>query len=96
MSVQNNLITGFIELTENGYINCLYVHPDWQGKGVGSALLNFVVELATQQLPRLTVDASSVAKPLFLKHGFSVVRENTVHRHQQSLVNYSMQRALQA
>lgn len=32
-------IVGFAELERCGYIDCFYVHPEWQGKGVGKALI---------------------------------------------------------
>ena len=35
---ENGSIIGFADLAEDGYLDRLYVHRDWQGRGVASAL----------------------------------------------------------
>ena len=39
VAVQNGMIIGFIELENNGHIDCMYVHKDHQCKGIGGKLL---------------------------------------------------------
>lgn len=86
-------VAGFIELESNGHIDCLYVHPNYQRKGVASALLQYAINLAEhQQLKEVYVEASTTAKKLFLQHGFSVEQENTVIRNNEMLNNYAMRK----
>jgi putative acetyltransferase len=72
-------VVGFIELDTNGHIGCHYVHPDHNRQGYGSALLAHAIKTALDAgLMRLYVEASHVAKGLYLKHGFQVVSSNQV------------------
>ncbi|WP_434777292.1 GNAT family N-acetyltransferase [Neisseria sp. Ec49-e6-T10] len=91
----NEKIAGFIELNQEGYIDCLYVDPNFQCQGVASYLYHYVEELAlARNNERLSVDASKVAKNFFIKKGFTVVRENQVMRYGVVLENFSMQKDL--
>lgn len=86
---------GFVELIETGYIDCFYIQPNYQNKGVGNLLYSALLEKALSlQIKRLSVDASLVAKKFFLKKGFVVLRENEVLRENQKLVNFSMEKIL--
>lgn len=88
-------VVGFLELDPTGYINCLYTHPDYQHKGVASALLKQAESVAERcGLPFLKVDASKVAQPLFLRHGYQLIRENRVQRNGVELINFRMEKAL--
>lgn len=87
----NNEIAGFIELESNGHIDCAYVAPKFERKGVATELLKHVIFIAKGVgLKELYVEASIVAKPLFEKLGFIVENENKVIRKNIILVNYSM------
>jgi len=66
----NNQLAGFIELESDGHIDCAYVSPIFQRKGVATRLLKHVInEAKNQKLERLYVEASIVAKPLFERFG---------------------------
>lgn len=92
----NQSAAGFIELTGNGYIDCLYVHPDFQRRGVATALHAHIEEKArVAGVSSLTVDASKVAKIFFLNRDFQQKRMNTVHRNGVTLVNFHMVKILQ-
>ncbi|MBV7317126.1 GNAT family N-acetyltransferase [Shewanella sp. NIFS-20-20] len=63
-----NVESGFRQL---GYIDSLYVSPDYQGQGVASALLDQLYHWALESgLGRLTVDASYLSRPVFAAKGF--------------------------
>ena len=89
-------IAGFVELIkEDAYIDCLYVHPDFARQGIGSLLLQQVLNQALiARIPTLTVDASLTARPLFEKAGFHVVQENRHPRNGVELINYRMEKRL--
>lgn len=87
----DGVITGFANIDENGYIDYLYVHKNYQDKGIGSALLKKLIEKAEAlQLPQIETHASITAKPLFEKFGFSVIKEQRVKRGDIELTNYVM------
>ena len=67
-------ITGFIELEQDGHIDCFYCHP----RGEGSALFA-ALEAEAGEVP-LRVEASDVARPFFERRGFAAVAEQVVER----------------
>lgn len=90
---RGDVVCGFIELDTDGHIDCHYVHPDYNRMGIGSALLRHVLQIAADlELPKLFVEASHVAKGLYLKHGFDVIRANDVRVGNVSMQNWMMER----
>jgi putative acetyltransferase len=89
-------VAGFIELESDGHIDCAYVSPMFQRKGVATALLKHVICIAKNlNIEQLYVEASIIAKPLFEKFGFLMQHENKVVRNNVVLVNYTMGRCIQ-
>ncbi|RYA22558.1 histone acetyltransferase [Malaciobacter halophilus] len=83
-------LVGFVEFYED-YIDCFYVHHEYQGKGLGKAFLLYILKKARQnEIKKLRVDASITAKPFFEKYGFKVVKRNIIKRDNQLLINYLM------
>lgn len=88
-------VAGFCELESDGHIGCLYTHPDFQRRGVATALYAHLrKETAKRGLSRLYVEASLIARPFFEHRGFVLVRTNKVERQGQTLVNFSMEKRL--
>ena len=88
----NHLIVGFAELEKDGHIDCFYVHNEYQGKGVGKALLGYILEVAIKNgIKILEVDASITAKQFFESFGFVQTSMNKVKRDNQVLINYSLE-----
>lgn len=65
-------VVGFANLEGAGYLDCLYVAPEAQGRGVGSALCAALETLASGDIE---VRASLVARPFFEGRGYRVLRE---------------------
>lgn len=84
-------IVGFIELEGDGHIDCLYVHKDYQRRGIASELLKYVRRIAQENETKvLYVEASKIAFPFFQRNGFVLKAENSISLRGQSLVNYLM------
>ena len=82
---ENGSILGFADLAEDGYLDRLYVHRDWQGRGVASARC---AALAGGRRPH----ASITARPFFERRGWHVVREQRVERRGVALTNFVMEK----
>ena len=88
-------LAGFAELEANGHIDRVYVSADYQGQGVGRALLAEVVAEARRLgLVRLLVEASITARPFFESQGFAVLAPQVVVCRGVEFVNYRMERML--
>ena len=75
VAIAQGQVVGFAELERTGHIDCLYVHHQWQRRGVGAALMGAIEVKANQQhLTRLFAEVSLTAKPFFQAQGFKVVR----------------------
>lgn len=91
----DGLITGFASLENNGYLDMMYVHKDFQRMGIATLLISKIFETAKKlNLSILTTEASITAKPFFEKHGFVVLEEQIVYIKDIPLINYRMQCAL--
>jgi putative acetyltransferase len=92
LAIKDKKLVGFVEFYDD-YIDCFYVHFEYQGKGVGKMLLNHVLKLAKKnKIKKLKVDASITAKLFFEKFGFKELKKNRVKRAGHELINFSMQR----
>lgn len=91
VSVESNQIIGFADLEENGCLNRGYVHKDYQGQGIGKALL-FARETKAKELgiKQLYSDVSITAKPFFEKCGYVALKEQTKVIKGVSFMNYYM------
>ena len=89
VAIDNNIIVGFGDIDKTGYLDRLYVHADYQGKGVATAICNRL-EQAVQC--KITTHASITAKPFFEKRGYKVVKEQQVERQGIYLINFCMEK----
>lgn len=88
---QDNRIVGFIELEDDGHIDCAYTHPEFQRQGVMSALYQYLQQQAQERnISKLHVEASKVAHPFFEKQGFYYQKTNKVNRGGVALINYTL------
>lgn len=91
LAVVEDTLVGFVEFYDD-YIDCFYVHHEYQGQGVGKALMNHILDIASKDdIKILRVDASITSKDFFEKFGFIEVSKNEVKRDNQVLINYSLE-----
>jgi putative acetyltransferase len=88
-------VAGFTDLDGAGHIDMFFVNPDFQRRGVGSAMLRFLAERGqSERLKRLFSEVSITAHPVFERHGFKVLAYQTVETNGQALGNYRMEKQL--
>ena len=86
-------IVGFSSMNAEGYLHSMFVHKDWQGKGVATLLLSEVEKIARRYgVHKISVEVSVTARPLFEKHGYKVVKEQKAKANRLYLTNYVMEK----
>lgn len=91
----NGTIVGFGDMDNNGYLDKLFVHKDYQRIGIATAIVNELEHQAVLSgIHLFSTQASITAKPFFERRGYRVVRENTVVRCNVKLKNYIMEKKL--
>lgn len=84
---------GFSDLTGDGCLDMMFVHPEFQGLGVASSLLSRVeLEALRVSFKRIYTEASRTARPFFESKGFRVITRQTVEKRGQSLENFRMEK----
>lgn len=88
---------GFASLKDNKVLDMLYVHPDYAGQGVGTALCDALEKLAVARgAETITVEASETAVLFFEGRGYAPVSRNSVPIDDQWLTNTTMVKTLKA
>lgn len=89
VAVDDKVIIGFGDIDKTGYLDRLYVHSDYQGKRVATAICE-QLEQAVQG--SIVTHASITARPFFENRGYKVVKEQQVERQGIFLTNFVMEK----
>lgn len=87
VAVDNGIIVGFGDIEKTGYLDRLFVHSDYQRKGIATAICNQLEQVVQGNI---VTHASITAKPFFEKRGYKVVKEQQVERQGVFLTNFVM------
>ena len=88
-------IVGMAEVNADGFIDYFYVHPNFQSRGVGKALLScLIAESKPRGVDKLFAYVSITAQPFFSSQGFRITEShsNVIQGH--PAPNFSMERRL--
>lgn len=92
VAVENKIIVGFGDIDETGYLDRLFVHKDYQNRGIATAICN---RLEQKMLKGKVITHSSItAKSFFEKIGYKVIKEQQVERKGLFLTNYIMEKII--
>lgn len=89
VAVENEVIIGFGDIDDTGYLDRLYVHKDYQRQGIATVICDKLERMAEGSI---VTHASITAKPFFEKRGYKVLKEQSVERQGVFLTNYVMER----
>ena len=82
-------------MNTEGYLHSMFVHKDWQHKGVASLLLSEVEKMALGYgVHKISAEVSITARPFFEKHGYKMVKEQKAKANRLYLTNYVMKKEL--
>lgn len=83
-------IVGFGDMDKTNYLDRLYVHKAYQGRGIATAICDKLEKEAGCQT--IQVHASITARPFFEKRGYCLVKEQQVERKGVFLTNFVMEK----
>lgn len=89
VAVDDNGIVGFGDIDKTGYLDRLFVHADYQGRGIATAICD-KLEQAVQN--NVVTHASITARPFFEKRGYKIIKERQVERQGLFLTNFVMEK----
>lgn len=89
VALKEDIIVGFGDMDDTGYLDRLYVHKDYQGKGIAATICN---ELEQRAGGKIITHASITAKPFFERRGYRTIKEQQVERRGILLTNYVMEK----
>ena len=90
VAVENEIIVGFGDIDEHGYLDRLYVHKDYQRQGIATDLCDKLENIIKTDC--ITTHASITAKPFFEHRGYNVIKRQTVERNGVFLTNFIMKK----
>ncbi len=87
----NGIIKGFCDCDNEGYIDRLYVHKDFQNQGIGKKLIENVEKYILENgVCKLYSYVSITAIPFFEKRGYKVVKKQFINRNNIIIENFIM------
>ena len=85
------------DLEDDGHLDFLYCAPEDAGRGAGSQIYAALEHRARHlSLQKIYVEASELARPLFERNGFKLLRRNELSIGGVTIHNFSMEKALTA
>ncbi|WP_104036964.1 GNAT family N-acetyltransferase [Vibrio jasicida] len=95
VAVLDGVIVGYSDVQPSGLVDHFFCHHEYQGQGVGRALMTHVLEQAKAKgLTRIYSEVSVTARPFYEHMGFIVVNEQQIEVRGATLTNYVMERRL--
>ena len=92
---EQNYLIGYSSMNKRGYMHSMFVHPDWQGKGIAALLLSEVEKIAREyEVKEITSEVSKTARPFFEHKGYVVECEQKQQANRLKLTNYKMKKVL--
>ncbi|MGN0601604.1 MAG: GNAT family N-acetyltransferase [Oscillospiraceae bacterium] len=93
VATNNEILVGFGDIDKTGFLDHLFVHKNYQGKGIATAICNRLEQAV--DTGRINTHASITAKPFFEKRGYKVVKEQQVERQGIFLRTFAMEKIIQ-
>lgn len=90
IAIIDDIIVGFSDIDKTGYLDRLYIHKDYQGKGIATTLCEKLEKAF--DVDKVITHASITAKPFFEKRGYRVLKEQEIERKGVKLKNYVMEK----
>ena len=92
---EDDKLIAFGNIGKTGYLDRLYVHPDYLRKGIASKLVEELEEYAKKHGSHvINVTSSITSKPFFESKGYAVIEEQINERRGERLLRYLMEKKI--
>lgn len=92
---EEDKLIAFGNIGKTGYLDRLYVHPDYLRKGIASKLVEELEEYAKKHGSHvINVTSSITSKPFFEFKGYAVIEEQINERRGERLLRYLMEKKI--
>ncbi|PSU86696.1 GNAT family N-acetyltransferase [Photobacterium kishitanii] len=89
----DSVIVGYTDLQPSGLIDHFFCHHEYQGQGVGKALIKHVFRIGSLRgVKRFYSEVSITARPFYEHFGFKVIQAQEVEVRGQILKNFVMEK----
>lgn len=89
----NGKVVGFADLQNDGYIDHFFCHSEYQGFGVGRALMEHILKIGNSKgVSRFYSEVSLTARAFYEHFGFNVINEQQVKINNEILTNFVMEK----
>jgi putative acetyltransferase len=90
VAIEDEIIVGFGDIDQTGYIDRLFVHKNYQRQGVATAICD---QLEQKAKGKVYTNASITAKPFFEKRGYKVIKKQEIKKQNIVLINFVMEKS---
>lgn len=90
VAIEDEIIVGFGDIDQTGYIDRLFVHKNYQRQGVATAICDQLEQTAKG---KVYTHASITAKPFFEKRGYKVIKKQEIKKQNIVLINFIMEKS---
>lgn len=88
-------ILGFASINNEGYLHSMFVHKDFQQRGIATQIYQTIENYARKQgVEKITSEVSITARTFFDKQGFRVDKKQIVQAKELKMTNYKMSKQL--
>lgn len=92
---KQDCMVGFSSMNREGYLHSMFIHKNWQSKGVASRLLSEVEKIAEQYgVNEIVSEVSLTAKSFFENKGYEVVNVQKSRANKLELTNFRMKKVI--
>lgn len=93
--IDDNVILGYADLQDSGYIDHFFIKGGQNGKGVGRKLMEHIIaEAKVRQMKELTADVSLAAQDFFGRFGFVIEKRKMAEMRGMILENALMRKVM--
>lgn len=94
-AIIDDKLVGFSSLATDGYLDFIFVHKDYQRRGVAGNLIRIIEKKAKEQgNDAIYSDVSITAKNFFEKHGYIVEKQQLKKSRNKELMNFRMTKTI--